>query len=181
MKKLIHRSLLLLAVTNSIGINACEVSSDLEEANGYFRYELSDSSLSVIDLGTGLMWQRCSVGQTYNSETGSCDGSGTTYSDWYSALQAVSPINISTFDGYGDWRIPNTKELWSLVETGCTSPSINAIRFPDSPSGYSYSSTPTRSTDIDGNATIAGQGLKVPFAFGTSLNLTYLRLVRNYN
>lgn len=178
-----HFKPLVLISTAIISSNvmSCAVSSGLEQENDYFQYELSDSQQSVIDLASGLMWQRCVIGQSYNNATGSCDSAGTTYSDWFSALQEVTTINNQTFDGYGDWRMPNTKELWSLVETGCTSPSINATRFPDSPAGFLYSNTPTRTTDIDGNLIPAGEGLKVPFSFGTSINLTYLRLVRTYN
>lgn len=161
--------------------NACNVATGVEEAHGSDQYQLSSSSLSVIDLDSGLMWQRCAVGQSFSAASNSCEGSATTYSDWYSALNALATLNSNNYDGYSNWRIPNVKELWSVVETGCASPAINITSFPNSPTGHFYSSTPTRTTDAEGNGITAGQGLKVPFSFGSSSSLTYLRLVRTYN
>ena len=59
----------------------------------------NDSTIS--DLATGLMWQ-----QTDN-------GSGI---DWEHALAYAQTQNNANYLGHNDWRLPNSKELQSLVD-----------------------------------------------------------------
>jgi hypothetical protein len=59
----------------------------------------------VKDVVTGLEWQRCSVGQTWNAETKHCDGSTTPF-NWYGAKDLTAP---------GGWRLPTITELRSLA------------------------------------------------------------------
>ncbi len=56
---------------------------------------------TISDLATGLMWQ-----QTDN-------GSGM---DWEHALAYAQTQNTANYLGHNDWRLPNTKELQSLVD-----------------------------------------------------------------
>lgn len=85
---------------------------------------------TVTDTVTGLMWQQCSQGQIYSA--GSCIGDRTDYS-WEEALNlAESEI----FAGYSDWRLPNVKELLSLVALDRNEPAINIAVFPNG--GHSY-------------------------------------------
>ncbi|MBK7211718.1 MAG: DUF1566 domain-containing protein [Bacteroidales bacterium] len=76
---------------------------------------------TISDLATGLMWQ-----QTDN-------GSGI---DWEHALAYAQTQNNANYLGHNDWRLPNTKELQSLVDytrsPGATNPAnvglaINAM------------------------------------------------------
>lgn len=78
---------------------------------------------TVTDLRTGLMWKQCSEGQT----GAACTGAVSTMT-WANALNAAENTVLA---GFGDWRLPNAKELGSLVETGCHDPTINAARFPN--------------------------------------------------
>jgi hypothetical protein len=87
----------------------------------------------VTDLASGLMWKRCSEGQS----GAACTGTATTHI-WSAALTLA---NTATHGGFGDWRLPNREELRSLVETGCHRPAINAIAFPATVSGFYWSST----------------------------------------
>ena len=76
--------------------------------------------LVTIDANTGLMWaadgdeQGCNYGLTNN---------------WNSAIPYCSSLSYA---GYTDWRLPNVKELQSIVdyETGIGSASINSTAFP---------------------------------------------------
>lgn len=97
------------------------------------RFELSVSGDEVKDLKTGMIWQRCSVGQSWDGFT--CNGSAT-WNYWEWALTM----------GDGQWRLPNIKELSSIVETACVSPSINTNIFPNTQSGYYWSSSPSTYT-----------------------------------
>lgn len=163
-------------------VNACTGDTDLELSKPIEKFAISNSELSVIDLDTGLVWQRCSVGQEFNTSLSVCEYTPTSYTTWYDALNALSDINSASYDGQSDWRVPNAKELFSLVETGCTSPAINTRAFPNTPASLYYSSSPTRAFDKDSNSIAAGEGLKIPFYFGTKSGvLTNLRLVRNFN
>ncbi len=53
---------------------------------------------TITDKATGLMWQKVDDGNTYN---------------WIDALQIAKNSKIA---GYADWRLPNTKELQSIVD-----------------------------------------------------------------
>ena len=84
---------------------------------------------TVTDLATELMWKQCSEGQEDDS---SCSGDAATLT-WEEALQWPDDFNTSGggFAGHADWRLPNSKELQSIVEQGCRGPSINVSRFPN--------------------------------------------------
>jgi len=90
---------------------------------------------------TNLMWKVCSEGQTWNS--GSCINAPTDHS-WQQALQAPDILNTTTgYAGYSDWRLPNIKELTSIVEYKCNSPAINESVFDATPAEAYWTSTPT--------------------------------------
>jgi hypothetical protein len=91
---------------------------------------------TVTDIKTGLVWKRCSEGQNWDGAT--CTGTATTM-NWQGALQAGA---TSTFAAKNDWRLPNSKELGSIVERQCVNPSINSIIFPNTPSPYFWSGSP---------------------------------------
>ena len=47
------------------------------------------------------------------------------------AFTKVAQLNQSGFAGYTDWRLPNVKELQSIVDYGQESPAIDAVAFPN--------------------------------------------------
>ena len=97
------------------------------------RYTVQAGGAEVQDTQTGLIWQRCSLGQSWNGAT--CAGSAGVYT-WQSALQAARDL------GNG-WRVPNSKELQSLVEEACYSPAINETLFPATVvNSYYWASSP---------------------------------------
>ena len=100
---------------------------------------IDNSNGTVTDSKTGLMWKQCSEGQTFSS--GSCTGSAGTFT-WQQALQQPGTVNTSGFAGYTDWRLPNIRELRSIVEDQCSSPAINLNRFPNTPNSYFWSGSP---------------------------------------
>ena len=105
------------------------------------------------------MWMRCLVGQTWDG--GICNDIARAYT-WQNALQAAHGF---VFAGYSDWRMPNIKELVSIVEQACYDPAINTIVFPNMPGFSVWSSSPKTQlpwnawqVDFkDGNITDRGQ------------------------
>ncbi|HOE40873.1 MAG TPA: DUF1566 domain-containing protein [Rhodoferax sp.] len=91
---------------------------------------------TVTHIPTGLVWKRCSEGQSWNGAT--CTGTATGHT-W---AEALALAGNSRFAGQSDWRLPNIRELRRLVEECRTSPSINDAFFPATPSGYFWSGSP---------------------------------------
>lgn len=84
---------------------------------------------TVTDKKTGLMWKRCSEGQIWNGK--SCTGNTVSYT-WQGALQQAQAGNVrSGFASKRDWRLPNVKELHSIVERQCDEPAIRLTVFPN--------------------------------------------------
>ena len=94
---------------------------------------------TVTDNKTGLMWKKCSEGQSGND----CrSGSAASYT-WQAALAQAQTVNTNGgFATYTDWRVPTITELESIVETQCTNPAINLAVFPNTPSAWSWSASP---------------------------------------
>ncbi|MCG6192326.1 DUF1566 domain-containing protein [Leptospira sp. FAT2] len=98
------------------------------------------------DLGNGKIrtgslrrWQKCSMGQGITT----CNSSAAITTDWAGALAYCNSLNL---DGE-TWRLPNVKELQSLVNYGRTSfPIIDVIAFPDTVGAYYWTSTTAMST-----------------------------------
>lgn len=96
---------------------------------------------TVTDADSGLMWKVCSEGQSYNVGTGGCDGA-VAATPWQGALQQAAAVNAAGFAGQSDWRLPNLKELNSIVERQCVDPAINLDVFPATPSSWFWSASP---------------------------------------
>ncbi len=98
---------------------------------------------TITDTATGLMWQKCSMGQTYNASTNGCDGSATKYT-WQQALAECEGLELAD---HNDWRMPNINELQSIVDYSRHKPTVDATYFPNtSSSEYWSSTTPTNSS-----------------------------------
>src|SRR3990167_9252666 len=81
---------------------------------------------TVTDSDTGLIWQK--------------EDDNTTRT-WESAITYCEGLSLS----YTDWRLPNIKELKSIVDNTKDSPAINKIYFPNTNSSYYWSSTASAS------------------------------------
>lgn len=103
---------------------------------------IDNGNATVTHLPTGLTWKQCSEGYSGAYCTGVATGGNT----WAQAQAAATAANSAKFAGYDDWRLPSYKELESIVETGCQTPSINWTRFPGTNAQYwtstSYGSAP---------------------------------------
>lgn len=128
-----------LLSSTCLSMNVYAICNNLVEATTD-HLVVSDDGLTVYDSKTKLTWQRCSIGQNWDGTI--CDGTATQVT-WQDAFPAV---------GSG-WRLPNIKELASIVEQQCIEPAINETAFPNTyfpatPSSYwSSSSTGLLFTD----------------------------------
>jgi Protein of unknown function (DUF1566)/Bacterial Ig-like domain/Putative binding domain, N-terminal len=140
---------------------------------------------TVTDNNTGLMWQKCSVGQNNDP---SCGGTATMY-NWYQASGTYdatynrSSQNVCsslTLGGHSDWRLPSKKELVSIVDYGVPFPgmSLDELYFPNGNVGQ-YWTSPTSACDSSHAWDVFfGQGSFVDFYAKNVSNSFYVRCVR---
>lgn len=100
------------------------------------RFVPSATGEEVTDTQTGLIWRRCPEGQVWISST--CSGSSVYYT-WDDALAHAK--NTATSTGVA-WRLPNVKELQTLVDRKLANPAIDSSVFPNVPSVFFWTSTP---------------------------------------
>ena len=94
-------------------------------------FNLDDVNGTAYHHKTGLTWKRCAEGQSWNSVNKACTGTATGYT-WSEALSLAS----------GGWRLPNIKELRSIVERRNWGPAINTTVFPNTVGNDFWSSSP---------------------------------------
>lgn len=100
-------------------------------AQAQSRYAYSADGAEVTDAQTGLIWRRCTVGQAWSN--GICVGGLTVFRHEEALAHAMTQSG---------WRLPNVKELTSLVDTSSVRPAINGVAFPGTPTALYWSSTP---------------------------------------
>ncbi|SQD79810.1 Lcl C-terminal domain-containing protein [Moritella yayanosii] len=155
----------VFAASDPVNLN-CDPLLDQE----YSTFEFIDNlNGTVTDLRTSLIWAKCTLGQTYILSTNSCSSSGAeNYLDWGNALSAAASYQVNKISG---WRLPNIKELGSLVDRSCAAPTINLTLFPNTVSSIYYSSTPFKASSIDANYSHLVSRV-IDFSDGTELPLT---------
>ncbi len=81
---------------------------------------------TVSDTATGLLWSR-------SEQTASLT--------WREALAACENLSLA---GYDDWRLPEIRELRSLVDISRQNPAIDTTVFPDTEHAVGHWSSSTR-------------------------------------
>ncbi len=109
--------------------------TDADEDDGFYQagvafsyyteapYLAYPEDVVTVDRVTGLMW------------TSDGDGYGCNNGDPINWIGAVAWARDNNHAGYRDWRLPNLRELQSLVNTGRHSPALDPIFFPNTRSG----------------------------------------------
>ena len=99
------------------------------------RFEISGAE--VTDLQTGLIWKRCSEGQSWSGST--CTGNAATYSHEQALAQAKTQNSTGSASG---WRLPHVKELTPSGRPGMQpSNNLDSTAFPGTPSTSYWSSS----------------------------------------
>jgi hypothetical protein len=136
MKNALLAASLLLPV---LPVLAQTVNPNIENITPDSRYTVNNDG-TITDNDTGLMWMQCSEGQVWESDggAGNCTGTATPHT-WDAALVLA---NDKAFAGHSDWRLPDIKELASLVAEDRYAPAINSTIFPATPSSTFWSGSP---------------------------------------
>ena len=134
---LLLTSCLLIYSSQTLAEQACDGTSITTDDETFVLSE--DEPSMVIHSSTELVWARCSVGQEWNEDNASCDGLPVRLT-WQEALNQAQVYEL---ENKTDWRLPNIKELASIVERNCVSPAFNLIIFANTPENNSFwSSSP---------------------------------------
>jgi len=92
------------------------------------------SEVVVRDAVTGLQWQGCEVGLS----GAACDTGTSTMTTWSDALATCEAL---AWGGSGDWRLPSTFELYSIIDTRAYAPATSSVAFPATSSVLDWTST----------------------------------------
>lgn len=139
----------IFLLTANISFTFAECNSKMTPSTPTVRFILQGDGSTVLDTQTNLIWQRCIAGLTWDSTGESCVGTRGRYT-WQQALNVPQD----------DWRIPNIKELSSIVEISCYYPALNVTIFPSFAIFELWSST--------SNATYPWTAWSVDFHTGAS-------------
>lgn len=128
-----------------------------DQVNVTLNYEVTTDA--VLDLGTGLMWQR------------KIDASKKV------SLLGITTCTDPTLAGFSDWRLPTVLELATILEFGGQIPTIASPSFPETPADFFATSTGLWSAGKQSST----NKWSVNFATGLTLNGSpegYVRCVR---
>lgn len=133
----------------------------------------------VVDSRTGLVWRRCGEGQIWTGNI--CAGDLTAFNAWHSALAYAKAEAQRTGK---DWRLPNAKELFSIVDTSRAAPAIDPVFDNTSSDRFYWTSTPLSSQPDDSMPMAVrciefNSGHLGASDFQDNGNPLWLRLVRN--
>jgi hypothetical protein len=106
---------------------------------------------TVTDLDTGLQWEKQSDDNSINDRD--------QLFTWATAPGHITALNSNGFAGHNDWRMPNARELLSLVNYGVANPAITASAFHN---------------NCFGSCTVLNCSCTAFFAYWTSTTVTNL-------
>lgn len=134
----------MISVSPQLAAQLCS-KNDTPETISPSNYE-SNAIGELRDLrinNNNLTWRRCLYGQQWDNTSQSCTGNPIKL-NWQNALLTASNSG---------WRLPNTKELMSIIDLQCFSPPLHPTLFPEAPASLNsglWTSTPLQ-TNLDGS------------------------------
>lgn len=161
--------------------NVADPEADTDVVNKRFFYDTlkegyvrDDVKEVVYQISSGLVWQDNAAAETVKKQwVTTANYNDGNYTDTSGDTATTYCTNLS-LGGFSDWRLPTRDELYSIVKSDATDPSISAVFH------YSASSTYWSSTTYAGLASGAwgvyfGNGGQ--YTYGKS-NSSYVRCVR---
>ena len=146
--KYITAGLCLIAASNVMGQQVCF--DDGRYWTTPTHHFINHNNGTATHLSTGLMWRTCLEGISAD-----CSSGEAMEVDWQTALKQADDVNQGDgYAGFNDWRLPNAKEIASIMEFACSNPSLNAFVFENMPEIRVWTSTPSE------NVTFIGEKLK---------------------
>ncbi|WP_167837107.1 DUF1566 domain-containing protein [Leptospira kobayashii] len=135
---------------------------------------LDNQNGTVTDLNTSLVWQKCSVGF---SNVTNCTGGSATPSNWLTAMNTCNSLSLAG----RTWRLPNARELESLVDFYRTPDpaTVNPTYFPNTSTGNYYWTSSTTVT-APTNAWFVGFGAGEHSYMLKSTNTLFTRCVSSF-
>ena len=133
--------LLPLAWMTPAASQTCQPETAVPATTPASRFQ-DNGDATVTDQSTGLMWARCPEGL---SGSACADGTVANFT-WEAALIRARDSSLA---GYTDWRLPNIKELSSIVEERCSNPHINLAVFPNTPASFFWSASPEANSSYE--------------------------------
>ena len=94
-----------------------------------FSSNFIDKGFYVIDLKNKIEWLKCTTGQQWSYEKQNCIGEPVKL-DFNEIDEAIKILNAEID---GEWRLPNRKELESLICKKCETTKIDLEIFPNTP------------------------------------------------
>ena len=121
-KRKLSCSIILTGLLLSSSVFAQQCGDNQPSTAPNSRYQILNSGQEVKDLKTGLIWQRCLVGEQWNGRA--CTGE----------IQKFSNADAHTYVAQHakGWRVPSINELLTL-HSGCWQLAINTNAFPPNP------------------------------------------------
>ena len=99
-------------------------------------FTVSADGTEVTDGRTGLVWRRCAEGMAVTG--GTCTGTASNFTHEAALTRAGAQATSTSVA----WRLPNVKELASIVDRSKSNPAIDSVAFPATPAIAFWSSSP---------------------------------------
>ncbi len=125
-----------MTLTTGAAQATCYADTPLTRPDERYQAVEGSNGAEVKDSVTGLVWQRCGLGQTWDGN--SCTGT-ITPQDFPTATKAAAAAK--------PWRLPTQAELDGLIEKSCTKPALNSHWFGSGPTGWVWTATDMGSPD----------------------------------
>lgn len=111
---------------STLAFCAQQCDSSIPKTTPDVRFEKNDETGVVKDTYTQLKWYRCPLGKIWNKSSHTCKGTNEK-NTFGTTLVKVKDFNSNTKNvtGINTWRVPNAKEMSSILEDACLKPALN--------------------------------------------------------